>query len=73
MAYSLRLTAHSFNKACLTPALQKPEGKQHGIDTILRIHLGESPGHGVIATILYIVTTHYIYFAMLLMQLWGKE
>ena len=37
-----------------------------------RIHLGENPGHGAIATILYIITNHYIYFAMLFMQLWGN-
>ena len=57
-----------------TPVLQKPEGKQHGkIDATLRIHLWEYPENGAIATVLYIITTHYLYFAMLFMQLWGKH
>jgi len=53
--------------------LQKPEGKQHGkIDAILRIQLWEYPENVAIATVLYIITTHYLYLAMLFMQLWGK-
>jgi len=38
-----------------------------------RIHLGEYPENGAIATVLYIITTYYLYFAMLFMQLWGIQ
>ena len=48
-----------------------PQGKQHGkIDAILRIHMGEYPENGSTATVLYIITIYYLYFAMLFMQLW---
>jgi Asp-tRNA(Asn)/Glu-tRNA(Gln) amidotransferase A subunit family amidase len=35
--------------------------------------LGEYPENGAIASVLYKITTYYLYFAMLFMQLWGLD
>ncbi|MCG6910477.1 MAG: hypothetical protein LJE94_10185, partial [Deltaproteobacteria bacterium] len=47
--------------------------KQHGkIDTILRIHFMLHPESSAVYLISIVITDHYIHFAMLFMQLWGK-
>ncbi|RLC12257.1 MAG: hypothetical protein DRI24_17635, partial [Deltaproteobacteria bacterium] len=62
----LRLSRRVNNMAKKTPSFlsRRSSKSEDG-----RIHLGKYPENGSFTTILHIITTHYLYFAMLFMQL----